>query len=117
MAIGRIGKPHGVRGWVTVAATTDEPERRFADLYRPAGNERDGAVDDIPVISRPVCRTEIVKPIDIAFPSDLGVKPRGEGVRDTDIASRRSAHGRAKLCKLNGLFGPARGIDVEKCHF
>ena len=30
MAIGRIGKPHGVRGWVTVAATTDEPELRFA---------------------------------------------------------------------------------------
>jgi len=30
VAIGRIGKPHGIRGWVTVAPTTDEPERRFA---------------------------------------------------------------------------------------
>lgn len=30
MAIGRIGKPHGIRGWVTVVPTTDEPERRFA---------------------------------------------------------------------------------------
>ena len=30
MAVGRIGKPHGVRGWVTVMPTTDEPERRFA---------------------------------------------------------------------------------------
>lgn len=28
--MGRIGKPHGVRGWVTVTPTTDEPERRFA---------------------------------------------------------------------------------------
>ena len=28
--MGRIGKPHGVRGWVTVSVTTDEPERRFA---------------------------------------------------------------------------------------
>lgn len=28
--MGRIGKPHGVRGWVTVASTTDEPGRRFA---------------------------------------------------------------------------------------
>ncbi|MFT4287256.1 ribosome maturation factor RimM [Nocardioides sp.] len=29
--IGRIGKPHGVRGHVTVDVRTDEPERRFAD--------------------------------------------------------------------------------------
>jgi 16S rRNA processing protein RimM len=30
VAVGRIGKPHGVRGWVTVTPATDEPERRFA---------------------------------------------------------------------------------------
>ena len=30
MAVGRIGKPHGVRGWVTVVPTTDQPEVRFA---------------------------------------------------------------------------------------
>ncbi|HEY0890602.1 MAG TPA: ribosome maturation factor RimM [Nocardioides sp.] len=28
--VGRIGKPHGVRGDVTVDVRTDEPERRFA---------------------------------------------------------------------------------------
>jgi 16S rRNA processing protein RimM len=28
--IGRIGKPHGVRGEVTIDVKTDEPERRFA---------------------------------------------------------------------------------------
>lgn len=28
--IGRIGKPHGVRGEVTIDLKTDEPERRFA---------------------------------------------------------------------------------------
>ena len=28
--VGRIGKPHGVRGHVTVDVRTDEPERRFA---------------------------------------------------------------------------------------
>ena len=27
--IARIGKPHGVRGEVTVEVRTDEPERRF----------------------------------------------------------------------------------------
>ena len=28
--VGRIGKPHGIRGYVTVDVRTDEPERRFA---------------------------------------------------------------------------------------
>ena len=28
--VGRIGKPHGLRGEVTVEVRTDEPERRFA---------------------------------------------------------------------------------------
>lgn len=27
--MGRIGKPHGVRGWVTITTTTDEPGLRF----------------------------------------------------------------------------------------
>jgi 16S rRNA processing protein RimM len=31
LVIGRIGKPHGIRGEVTVELRTDEPERRFAD--------------------------------------------------------------------------------------
>lgn len=30
MLIGRIGKPHGIRGAVTIDVRTDEPERRFA---------------------------------------------------------------------------------------
>ena len=30
VVVGRIGKPHGVRGEVTVEPRTDEPERRFA---------------------------------------------------------------------------------------
>ncbi len=28
--MGRVGKPHGLRGEVTVDVRTDEPERRFA---------------------------------------------------------------------------------------
>jgi 16S rRNA processing protein RimM len=28
--VGRIGKPHGIRGYVTIDVRTDEPERRFA---------------------------------------------------------------------------------------
>lgn len=30
VVIGRIGKPHGIRGDVTIDVRTDEPERRFA---------------------------------------------------------------------------------------
>ncbi len=30
VVVGRIGKPHGLRGEVTVEVRTDEPERRFA---------------------------------------------------------------------------------------
>ncbi|WP_338418218.1 hypothetical protein [Nocardioides houyundeii] len=30
VVVGRIGKPHGVRGEVTIDVRTDEPERRFA---------------------------------------------------------------------------------------
>ena len=42
VVVGRIGKPHGIRGEVTVELWTDEPQRRFADgtellVRRPAG--------------------------------------------------------------------------------
>jgi 16S rRNA processing protein RimM len=30
VVVGRIGKPHGIRGEVTVEVRTDEPERRYA---------------------------------------------------------------------------------------
>jgi 16S rRNA processing protein RimM len=31
VVVGRIGKPHGIRGEVTVDVRTDEPERRYVD--------------------------------------------------------------------------------------
>jgi 16S rRNA processing protein RimM len=42
VVVGRVGKPHGLRGEVTVEVRTDEPDRRFADgatlrLARPGG--------------------------------------------------------------------------------
>ena len=47
VVIGRIGKPHGVKGEVTVELRTDEPDRRFADGARlatrtPAGQPPHG---------------------------------------------------------------------------
>ncbi len=31
VVVGRIGRPHGIRGEVTVETRTDEPDKRFAD--------------------------------------------------------------------------------------
>jgi 16S rRNA processing protein RimM len=31
VVVGRVGKPHGIRGEVTVELRTDEPDRRFVD--------------------------------------------------------------------------------------
>ena len=36
VAVGRLGRPHGIRGEVTVELWTDEPARRFADGARLA---------------------------------------------------------------------------------
>ena len=42
VVVGRVGRPHGIRGEVTVEVRTDEPERRFAagavlSARRPSG--------------------------------------------------------------------------------
>jgi 16S rRNA processing protein RimM len=31
LVVGRVGRPHGLRGEVTVEVRTDDPEQRFAD--------------------------------------------------------------------------------------
>ena len=44
IVVGRIGKPHGIKGEVSVEPRTDEPERRFADGVRlKTENKRPGA--------------------------------------------------------------------------
>lgn len=44
IVVGRIGKPHGIKGEVSVEPRTDEPDRRFADGARlKTENKRPGA--------------------------------------------------------------------------
>lgn len=44
IVVGRIGKPHGVKGEVSVEPRTDEPDRRFADgAVLKTENKRPGA--------------------------------------------------------------------------
>lgn len=44
IVVGRIGKPHGIKGEVSVEPRTDEPDRRFADgAELKSENKRPGA--------------------------------------------------------------------------
>lgn len=44
IVVGRIGKPHGIKGEVSVEPRTDEPDRRFADgAVLKSENKRPGA--------------------------------------------------------------------------
>ncbi|WP_246004024.1 ribosome maturation factor RimM [Nocardioides marmoriginsengisoli] len=44
IVVGRIGKPHGIKGEVSVEPRTDEPDRRFADgAVLRSENKRPGA--------------------------------------------------------------------------
>jgi 16S rRNA processing protein RimM len=53
LVIGRIGRPHGLKGEVSVEPRTDEPERRFANgsVLRTEQN-RPGASTDAPLTVR-----------------------------------------------------------------
>lgn len=42
VVVGRVGRPHGVRGEVTVEVRTDEPDRRFAEGSVLRGEEPGG---------------------------------------------------------------------------
>ena len=48
VAVGRIGRPHGIRGEVSVELWTDEPERRFADGARLAARRPQGGPPQTP---------------------------------------------------------------------
>lgn len=52
IVVGRIGKPHGIKGEVSVETRTDEPDRRFAvGAVLKTQNKRPGDVDRAPVPS------------------------------------------------------------------
>ncbi len=54
MAVGRIGKPHGLHGWVTVKPMTDEPERRFAPGTTLLLEEKAVEVRDSRIMAKPL---------------------------------------------------------------
>ena len=53
VVVGRIGKPHGLRGEVTVEVRTDEPDRRFAPGTTLRAEPRGGCTDrSVPATKR-----------------------------------------------------------------
>jgi 16S rRNA processing protein RimM len=49
--VGRIGKPHGLRGHVTIDVRSDEPERRFAEGARLRAMPPKGSAFGIPALT------------------------------------------------------------------
>ncbi len=80
VVVGRIGKPHGVRGEVTVDVRTDEPERRFVagavlDVEAPRGSAfRHRTVT--------VTRTRWHQSVLLATFEELGDRTAAEAARD-----------------------------------
>jgi 16S rRNA processing protein RimM len=51
VVVGRIGKPHGLRGDVTIEVRTDEPELRFAVGARLRAERVNGPADELPTLT------------------------------------------------------------------
>jgi 16S rRNA processing protein RimM len=81
VVVGRVGKPHGVRGEVTVEVRTDEPERRFfvgaTLLAQPPRGSASGLTSLEVVASRWHQSTLLVR-----F-AEIGDRTAAEGARNT----------------------------------
>ncbi|WP_433797797.1 ribosome maturation factor RimM [Actinoplanes sp. CA-252034] len=90
LVVGQIGKPHGIRGEVTVVVRTDEPEERFtAGSVFITEVPRDRRVSAGPAaVPMPGARYEA--PAQLVLESIRWHQGRGiavfEGVRDRDVA-------------------------------
>jgi 16S rRNA processing protein RimM len=89
LVVGQIGKPHGVRGEVSVAVRTDEPEERFtAGAVFATEVPRDRRVNAGPAIAPPVVPARV--PARLVIESVRWHQGRGivqfEGVHDRDGA-------------------------------
>ncbi len=85
--VARIGKPHGIRGEVTVQVFTDEPERRFAPgavlTARPGGG-RDGATSGH-TGELTVVRSRWNKDILLLALDEVVTRNRAEELRGTEL--------------------------------
>jgi 16S rRNA processing protein RimM len=81
VVVGRIGKPHGIRGEVTVDVRSDEPERRFAVGARLRAQAPRGATG-VPAYLT-VARTRWHQGVLLAGFEEAGDRTAAEGLRGT----------------------------------
>jgi 16S rRNA processing protein RimM len=79
VVVGRVGKPHGVRGEVTVEVRTDEPERRFASGARLRAEAPRGSA--APYATLTVTRTRWHQGRLLATFDELGDRTAAEAAR------------------------------------
>jgi 16S rRNA processing protein RimM len=77
--VGRIGKPHGVRGHVTIDVRTDEPERRFPDGARLRAVPPKGSAFALPTLTVAASRWH-QGVLHLLF-AELGDRNEAEGAR------------------------------------
>lgn len=81
VVVGRIGKPHGIKGEVTVDVRSDEPDRRFADGARLRAEAPRGASGVPPYLT--VARTRWHQGVLLAAFEEAGDRTAAEGLRGT----------------------------------
>jgi 16S rRNA processing protein RimM len=79
VVVGRIGKPHGIRGEVTVDVRTDEPERRFADGTTLRAEPPAGSASPLSAVT--VAGTRWHQGVLLAFFEELGDRNAAEAAR------------------------------------
>jgi 16S rRNA processing protein RimM len=79
VVVGRIGKPHGLRGEVTVDVRTDEPERRFARGSRLRAEPPPGSVSSLRTLTVAASRRH-QSTLLVTF-EELGDRTAAEGAR------------------------------------
>lgn len=79
LVVGRIGKPHGIRGEVTVDVRTDEPERRFVPGARLRAEPPQGSASALRQVT--VARTRWHQGVLLATFEELTDRTAAEAAR------------------------------------
>jgi 16S rRNA processing protein RimM len=81
VVVGRIGKPHGVRGELTIDVRTDEPERRFAVGTTLRAQPPSGSASRLVALT--VARIRWHQQVLLAGFEEIGDRTAAEAVRGT----------------------------------
>ncbi|MFC6288444.1 ribosome maturation factor RimM [Nocardioides sp. GCM10027113] len=81
LVVGRIGKPHGIRGEVTIDVRTDEPDRRFAAGARLRAQPKQGSASTLREVT--VARTRWHQGVLLATFEEIADRNAAEAARGT----------------------------------